>query len=647
MAFGVNWLFRNVGARQDHGGLRVLETVFSRTQPVMVTDARARIQRVNPALCSLMGYEEVEILGRTPRLFRSDHHDQAFYDRMLQSIQATGHWEGEIWDRRKGGEVFPKWLSIAVVRNEKDEVQNMVACYTDLSERHQAREQINRLAFYDVLTGLPNRVLLRERLQQVSVECSDSGRYGALLVLDWDDFKSLNDSYGYLVGDAFLKLHGERIVSSLAGGTFVARLGGDEFAIVLPAVGENSLDPLPSASAAHAAAKAESVAAQLLTSLALSGRVGDVEYQGSASAGVVLLGDSAEDADVLLKQAEMAMYEAKRSGRGRIHFFDPVLERGVAERLQTEGELRRAIAGHELRLHYQPQVRVSEGGEFAVTGAEALVRWQHPTRGLLGPGLFVPVAEEADLISSLGSWVLREACTQLGKWRCHAERSQWIVAVNVSAKQFLEPLFVEEVLGLLGESGAPAERLKLELTESLLVDRPDAIIAVMTRLRGHGVRFSLDDFGTGYSSLSYLKRLPLNQLKIDQSFVSGLASDANDAAIAQSITALARGLGLSVIAEGVETAVQQRMLHAMGCDHYQGYWFSRPIPVDEFEAWSEEWLTQAHQREDREDADPVGAAIAFGVAALGTLADPLALECTTPESAEPVGGDFIPLEIAR
>lgn len=564
------------GAHSD-AQLRVFEAMFAQAQPVMVTDAGAHIQRVNPALCTLMGYEAQEMLGRTPKMFRSSHHDQAFYDRMVRTIGETGHWEGEIWDRRKSGEVFPKWMSIRAVKDAAGQVHNMVACYTDLSGQQHAKETIHQLAFYDVLTGLPNRALLRDRLRQIQHDCVQQARQAALFFLDWDDFKVVNDSQGYPAGDAFLRLLGERICAALPAAAVVARLGGDEFAMVLPALGGD---------AEQIAAQVETTAERLLQALAAPAQVGELNYQGSASLGIVLMTADSPDADSLLKQSEMAMYQAKGEGRGGLHFFDPELERRVSERLRLEQELRAAIAQGELVLHYQPQVRVDAQGCFMVTGAEALVRWQHPGRGLLGPGVFIPLAEQSGLIVALGDWVLRAACQQLREWQAHPERKQWILAVNVSAAQFVQPGFASELCALLQSAELPPEHLKLELTESLLVDQPEVVIDTMERLRAKGVRFSLDDFGTGYSSLAYLKRLPLNQLKIDQSFVRDLEHDPNDAAIARSVAALAQGLGLAVIAEGVETQAQQRMLQAMGCQHYQGYWFSKPLPLADFEAWS-------------------------------------------------------------
>jgi len=578
------WLWDALRRRPDAGQerlraaddqLRVADAIFSNAQPVMVTDARARIQRVNPAFCALMGYQPEEMLEQTPRMFRSNHHGQDFYDAMVATIKQTGHWEGEVWDRRKSGDVFPKWMSITAVPNAAGEVIHMVACYTDLSGQQHAQQQIHQLAFYDVLTGLPNRALLRERLQRAQQECARRQRLGALLLLDLDDFKVLNDAQGHPVGDALLRLAGERLQQCLPADATVARLGGDEFALVLPEAGPD---------AAHAAAQAEALGERVLQALAQGFALPAGDYAARASVGLVLFAAEQPAADVLLQQVEMAMYQAKSDGGARLHFFDSALERAITERLQLERELRAGIAAGELVLHYQPQVLV-QGGRAQVTGAEALVRWQHPARGLLGPGGFIPQAEETGLILALGHWVLCAACAQLAAWRADPALAPLTLAVNVSAAQFVQPGFADGVLAEIARSGAPAGRLKLELTESMLVDRPDAVIATMQQLRAHGLQFSLDDFGTGYSSLAYLKRLPLTQLKIDQGFVRDLESDGSDAAIARSVAALAHSLGLAVIAEGVETPAQRDLLAAMDCHAYQGYLFSRPLPLAGFEAY--------------------------------------------------------------
>lgn len=555
--------------------LRIADVMFDLAQPIMVTDAKARILRANKAFCALMGYELEEMLGKTPRMFRSHHHDQAFYDQMVQTIGSQGHWEGEVWDRRKNGEVFPKWMSITAVTDDKGQVTRMMACYTDLKTQYQKEKQIHELAFYDVLTGLPNRALLHENLRQAQATAERAQHWGALLLLDWDDFKSINDSLGHSHGDQLLKLIGERISSCLPEGAVVGRLGGDEFALILPDLGDSQ---------AAAAMQVETLAEQLQLLLAKSFTVADTDYQGAASLGLVLFSDLSQDASELFKQAELAMYQAKELGRGLHHFFDEALERQLAERMELERALRVAIDKGGLVLHFQPQIELYQEA-FRITGAEALVRWQHPERGLISPGLFIPLAEETGLIQPLGDWVLEAACQQLGSWAAEERFAGFDLAVNVSASQFLQPDFANRVLTLLDSQGVAPQRLKLELTESLLVEDAEQVVATMMHLRSYGIRFSLDDFGTGYSSLQYLKRLPLHQLKIDQSFVSDIEHDSSARSIAKAVIALAGGLDLAVIAEGVESRTQQRCLATLGCHYYQGYWFSRPLPLAEFEAF--------------------------------------------------------------
>lgn len=576
-SFGCGKRMRGAQAeiRKEKDQLNLAEAIFNQTQAVLVTDARARILRVNKAFCTLMGYGVDEVLGQTPRMFRSNHHDQAFYDQMVAAIKASGHWEGEVWDRRKSGEVFPKWMSITAVSNDAGVVTRMVACYTDLKIQHQAEQKIHQLAFYDVLTDLPNRALLHERLHQAQLEADRYSHWGALILLDWDDFKSLNDSLGHPQGDVLLKQIGERIKTCLPDDVIVGRLGGDEFAVIFPALGKRQ---------AVVASQLESLAERIQHALNATYRIAATEYQGTASLGLVLFSGGQQDADALLKQAELAMYQAKRSGRGRQHFFDETLEYQIAERVRLEHALRAGIARDELVLHFQPQVALQEG-LYRIIGAEALVRWQHPVRGLLGPALFIPLAEETGLIQPLGTWVLRAACQQLGRWADHPQFAELALSVNVSASQFLRPGFADQVVALLQENNVAPERLKLELTESLLVNDTEGVVAIMTSLQSRGIRFSLDDFGTGYSSLQYLKRLPLYQLKIDQSFVRDIEHDASDVGIARAIVALADSLELVVIAEGVETQVQQGVLEALGCHVYQGYWFSRPLPLADFEAY--------------------------------------------------------------
>nr|WP_295786030.1 EAL domain-containing protein [Rhodoferax sp.] len=443
----------------------------------------------------------------------------------------------------------------------------------DITDRKQALEKIEELAFFDTLTHLPNRTLLLDRLKQAMTIGNRNSTFGAVLFIDLDQFKTLNDTFGHDKGDLLLQQVSQRLVDCVRQGDTVARLGGDEFVIVLANLSDSLED---------AAGQTETVGTKVLAALNQKYRLGDLDHRSTASMGATLFLGLETSIDDLLKQADLAMYKAKDTGRNALRFFDPHMQVVVMQRAQLEVELRQAIQENQFVLHFQPQVL--DGGR--VTGAEALVRWMHPERGLVPPAQFIPLAEDCGLIFPLGQWVLARACEQLTAWASHRALSHLTLAVNVSVLQFREPRFVDEVLAVLRHTGANPARLKLELTESLLADSVQEVIDKMTTLKAHGVGFSLDDFGTGYSSLSYLKRLPLDQLKIDQSFVRDILTDPNDAAIAGTVVALAKSLGLDVIAEGVETSEQRDFLANAGCHAYQGFYFSRPLLVEHFEAYA-------------------------------------------------------------
>jgi diguanylate cyclase (GGDEF)-like protein len=439
-------------------------------------------------------------------------------------------------------------------------------------ERKTVKAKIRNLAFFDQLTGLPNRTLLLDRLHQAIAISNRSGNYGALLFIDLDNFKTLNDTLGHDIGDLLLKQVAQRLAVSVRELDTVARLGGDEFVIILAEL---------IAAGGDVATRIGKISEKIRAALAHPYKLGEIPYYSTASIGATaFLGDAVTN-DSLMKQADLAMYKAKEAGRNAWRFFDPTMEQALKEQATLEDDLRRAIDEKQLVLHYQAQIV----GELRVAGAEVLVRWQHPERGLVMPGEFISLAEKTGLILPLGHWVLETACTQLALWAFQPEMAYLTLAVNVSAHQFRQPDFVEQVLAVLKATGANPQRLKLELTESMLVHNVQEIIEKMSALKVKGVGFSLDDFGTGYSSLSYLKRLPLDQLKIDQSFVRDILIDTNDAAIAKLVIVLAESMGLMVIAEGVEIESQRNLLARMGCHAYQGYLFSRPIPVEAFEAF--------------------------------------------------------------
>ena len=463
-----------------------------------------------------------------------------------------------------------------------------VLIHENITDRKSAAKRIEHLAFYDALTQLPNRRLMVDRLNQARVNSTRRGRHGAVLMIDLDNFKTLNDTLGHDVGDQLLIAVAQRLQTCVRVGDTVSRLGGDEFVVLLDELDAGDL----------AALQVETVADKILDHLtqpytlqpaASEPGPAHVTHQCTASIGAVLFLGQSASADELLKRADTAMYQAKAAGRNALRFFDPRMQTAVATRATLESDLRRAIQDGEFVLHYQPQVNAAGH----MVGAESLVRWQHPGCGLLAPGNFIAVAEETGMILPIGEWVLHTACTQLAAWARQSECAHLTLAVNVSANQCRSPTFVQQVLAILRDTGARADRLELELTESLLLENKEDIIAKMRALKDKGIRFSLDDFGTGYSSLAYLKRLPLDQLKIDKSFIDDVLTDPNDGAIARTVVALSQSLGLSVIAEGVETVGQRDFLAQAGCNLYQGFLFSPPLPLTEFSAFLQSQQTAA------------------------------------------------------
>ncbi len=570
--FGLLGMYEDITVRKEaEEALRIAAIAFESKECMFVANAAWEILRVNRAFCETTGYSTDEAVGKTPyELLRSGHQSEAFYVDMNDSILRLGVWQGEVLDRRKNGELFPAWLNITAVRSNEGTISHYVATLSDFTARKAAQDEIRNLAFFDPLTGLPNRRLLLDRLEQALAASSRHQRDGALLFIDLDNFKDLNDTLGHEKGDMLLKQVARRLSACVREGDTVARLGGDEFVVMLEELSENPRE---------AATQAEAVGEKILGALAQTYQLAGFERHSSASIGVTLFAGHHETVDDLLRRADMAMYRAKDAGRNTLRFFDPEMQSVITNRTAMEADLRLAVLEGQFVLHYQVQV-ASDGQP---TGAEALVRWRHPQRALVSPAEFIPLAEETGLILPLGQWVLDAACAQLAAWATRADTAHLTVSVNVSIRQFLQRDFVDQVLAVIHRTGANPQRLKLELTESVLASNVEDIIAKMTALKAKGIGFSLDDFGTGYSSLSYLKRLPLDQLKIDQEFVRDILIDPNDAAIANMVVALAGSLGLSVIAEGVETEAQRDVLARQGCHAYQGYLFGRPVPVAEFE----------------------------------------------------------------
>ncbi len=554
-------------SRQIQQELRIAAKAFESLHGIMVTDAKGIILRVNQAFTDLTGYSAGDAVGRTPAMLKSGRHDQAFYADMWRQLAATGAWYGEIWDRRKNGEIFPKWQTISAVRGLDGQITHYVAAFTDISESKAAEDEIRQLAFFDPLTRLPNRRLLLDRLQHGLAASARNRHHGALLFIDLDNFKNLNDSLGHDKGDLLLQHVAARLTECVRAGDTVSRLGGDEFVLMLEDLSENQRD---------AAAQAEVVGEKIVEALNQDYQLGTQEYHCTPSIGITLYCGQDASVDELLQQADLAMYQAKAAGRNTLRFFQPDMQSAVTIRSTLEADLRKGLREHQFMLFYQPQV----SAEGQLIGVEALVRWRHPLRGLVAPSEFIPLAEETGLILPLGLWVLETACARLAVWGKDPGKAHLTMAVNVSARQFHHQDFVDQVMATLDHTGANPQRLKLELTESLFLTDVEDTIVKMTELKAAGVSFSLDDFGTGYSSLSYLKRLPLDQLKIDQSFIRDVLTDPNDAAIARTIVALAQSMGLAVIAEGVETEAQREFLASHNCCAFQGFLFGKAEPPE-------------------------------------------------------------------
>ena len=488
----------------------------------------------------------------------------------LQEANEQGHSEGREFALETSKGNF--WFEISLTR--KQDTTNgeprFIVLSRNVTQRKSSEEEINKLAFYDPLTNLPNRRLMVDRLRQALAISSRSGNFGALQFIDLDNFKQLNDTQGHDMGDLLLQQVAKRLTGCMRQGDTVARLGGDEFVVMVEELSDNREE---------AAAQAEMIGEKILAAVSMSYKLAGLDYQITPSIGITLYCDHEQSTDELLKQADLAMYQSKSAGRNTLRFFDPAMQAVITTRVKLENDIRQGLLKDEFLLYYQPQIN----REGIPVGAEVLLRWPHPERGMVSPAEFIPLAEESGLILPLGEWVLETACTQLAQWATDPVAHHLTLAVNVSARQFRQPDFVAYILDLISYTGVDPKHLKLELTESLLVNDIEETTLKMMALKEHGVGFSLDDFGTGYSSLSYLKRLPLDQLKIDQSFVRDLMTDPNDAAIALAVITLGHALGLTVIAEGVETQDQHEHLHRQGCDAYQGYLLGRPMPLGDFE----------------------------------------------------------------
>jgi len=558
--------------KEAEEALRIAATAFESEEGMIVTDAELNILQVNQAFTAITGYTPEDAIGQTPRLLRSGRHGKDFYAEMWDLLAQRGYWRGEIWNRRKNGQIYPEWVSITAVRN-KGEVTHFVAAFSDISERKEAEAQILNLAYYDPLTGLANRRLLMDRMQHALSATHRSRHWGALLLFDLDHFKTLNDTRGHAFGDALLVQVARRIRNILREEDSFARLGGDEFVVLL-----ENLDRDDDTAATQAESVAENIRAALEAPFSLNDAARQ-EYLTSASIGISLFRDHEVSVEDVLKQADLALYQAKDSGRNAIRFFNPRMQAAVDDRVKSEAALRHALSHDELELYYQPQVNTAQ----EIIGVEALIRWLHPEQGLVSPAEFIPLAEQSSLILTIGELTLKQACKQLHAWAANPATSHLQLAVNVSAHQILHHDFVEMVSDYLNEYGVDGKRLKLELTESVFLDNVTDTSEKMLQLKKLGVSFALDDFGTGYSSLLYLKKLPFDQVKIDQSFVRDVVTDGNDAAIVRAIIVMGNALNLQVMAEGVETDEQYNFLLENGCPAFQGFRFSKPITAAELD----------------------------------------------------------------
>ncbi|MBV6663686.1 EAL domain-containing protein [Pseudomonas yamanorum] len=552
--------------RENRERLRQAAAVFDCTREgVLVTDAQGLIVHVNRAFIEITGYQCEDVLGHRPSLFKSGRHSASFYQAMFQTLERDGEWSGEIWNRRKSGEIYPQWQTIRVIRDDQGQISHYVAVFSDISAIKHSEHELAHLAHHDPLTDLPNRLLFTDRAEQALASAQAHKRGCALLLLDLDHFKIINDSLGHNVGDQLLKTVGERLQGLFGPGVTLARLGGDEFAVL-----------------------AESCP-QLVQAAALAQRILDAMkepfiFDGhqlfiSASIGISLFPSDALSAEQLLRNADSALFKAKSAGREGYALYTEELTAHAQHRVEMAGELRRALEQQELRVYYQP---VHELQNSRLIGVEALVRWQHPERGLVPPGDFIPIAERTGLIADIDAWVMDQACRQMCHWLADGAPLTFL-AVNVSSRLFARRELYDQVAKVLHDTGLDPAFLELEVTESAVMEDPEVALEQMHRLRELGLRLAIDDFGTGYSSLLRLKRLPVQKLKIDQGFVAGLPWDEDDAAIVRVVIALAQSMGMQVHAEGIEQVDQARFLLDQQCDLGQGYWFGRPMPASELD----------------------------------------------------------------
>ncbi|EKT4465453.1 EAL domain-containing protein [Pseudomonas putida] len=557
--------FIGIGARlrsEDRERLRMAAAVFDSTlEGVLVTDSSGLIVHVNRAFMRITGYSRNEVIGQRPSKFKSGRHGAEFYQQIYAALAEKGEWSGEIWNRRKSGEIYPQWQTICAIRDDSGALSHYVAVFSDISAIKHSEQELAYLAHHDPLTGLPNRLLFSDRAEQALANAQASKRGCALLLLDLDHFQSINDGLGHTVGDQLLKLVGERLRETVGSGVTLARLGGDEFGVL--------------AEGCEQVGQAATLAQTLLERMREPFVFDDQRLFVGVSIGISLFPSDAQSAAQLLRNADAALGKAKHNGRACYALYTEELTAHAQHRVETAGELRRALEQQELRVFYQPVHDLFSG---QLVGVEALVRWEHPTRGMVSPGEFIPIAERTGLIAEIDAWVLRQSCRQMVQWQREGRQLRF-VAVNISARLFGQRELYRQVAEVLHDTGLDPALLEVEVTESAVMEDPEVALEQLHRLRELGLNLAIDDFGTGYSSLLRLKRLPVQKLKIDQGFVAGLPEDEDDIAIVRVIIALARSMGMQVHAEGIEQAEQARFLLEQQCDVGQGYWFGRPVPA--------------------------------------------------------------------
>ncbi len=556
--------------------LRLSAMVFEAHDAMIITDDQGRIQRVNRRFVEMTGYSPEDVFGKTPSILKSGRHDDRFYRNLWKQLTDSGSWQGEIWNQRRNGEVYPQWTSISLIRDDKGTIIHYLSSMVDVSKQRRAEAEVEFLAYHDSLTGLPNRVLLFDRLNQALARSSRSGSIGASVFMDLDRFKNINDSLGHLVGDGMLKEFARRLKKLVRKDDTLARLGGDEFMMVLNELGPDQ---------ESATNKVLSIAEKFKASLAEPYHIREYELHTTSSIGVTLFSGDGETAEDIIRRADTAMYKAKEEGRNAIRFYLPEMQAQVRDRLAMENDMRIAMERDQFKLFFQPQIDIQTG---ELIGAEALLRWRHPERGYILPDHFIPIAEDTGLIVPLGEYVLREVCCRNRIWH-DAGLPKIPIAVNVSPVQFRRTDFLNQVNSILSDTQLSPHYLELEMTETAFMQNIVEVKDTLTQLKAQGVNIAIDDFGTGYSSLSYLNQMAIDKLKIDQSFIQDVSTDQNNATITKTIISMAQYLNLKTIGEGVETLDQFKFLQNSGCDEVQGFLFHEPVPMEIFSDMLKNW----------------------------------------------------------